>query len=482
MEERLYFEDLNLRDPIFNKISVKLIKEVKLIPYHEEDSEVFVLKIVDNIDYNNQIIKLLFDKDIKYRLISYDDYEKMINYLSKSNLQGFYEEIITKNTLENPVTNYVLEDKKEFYHEEIKNNQVVRTIDNIIEKAILYQASDIHFEPSFDLVKVRIRLDGELQKINDLSLELYQQIVSRIKVLSNLDITKHLLAQDGKLKYKYNNDTYDIRVSILPTASGERISLRILDDFSNNVSLDDLFIEDKAKEELLNIIKKQTGLTLVVGATGSGKTTTLYSFLKLRNDEQTNIITVEDPIEYSIEGISQVQVDENIGLTFQETLRSVLRQDPDVFMIGEIRDEASGEIAIRSATTGHTVFSTLHANDSITAISRLLDMNIPSYLVANALKAIVYQRLYKKRCPKCLKQIIVNNKCELINEGCPNCHNTGFKGRVGIGEVLLIDDEIRRSIINNTYYDVINNYIKNKKFIPIEKQEKKASKIGLIKK
>lgn len=482
MEERVYYEELNLQDEIFNKISIKLIKEIKLVPFHEDKDQIYVLKIIDNFDYNSQIIKLIFNKDIIFKSISLDDYERIVNFLSKSSLQGFYENIINKNNLENPITNIILEDKKEFYNEEIKNNQVVRTIDNIIEKAILYKASDIHFEPSNDLVKVRIRLDGELQKISELNHDLYEQIISRIKVLSNLDITKHLLAQDGKIQYKYNNDNYDIRVSILPTVNGERISLRILDDYSNKVCLDDVFLENKAKEELLEIVKNQTGLVLVVGATGSGKTTTLYSFLKMRNDEQTNIITVEDPIEYSLEGISQVQVDENIGLTFGETLRSVLRQDPDVFMIGEIRDEESCEIALRSATTGHMVFSTLHANDSVTAITRLLDMKIPNYLVANALKAIVFQKLYKKRCQKCLKQVIINNKIELVNEGCSYCHNTGYKGRVGVGEILIINDEIRRSIVNNSYYDVINDEVIKKRFIPFSKLEKKANKIGLIKK
>lgn len=480
MEESLKYEDINFNDSVFDKINVKLIKEIKLIPYHEDVNNLYVLKTFEECLYNSQVLKLIYNKNVVYKNISNDEYEKVLSFLSKTSIQGFYETILNKTNLENPISTTVLEEKKEFYNSEIKNNIVVRTIDNIVEKAILLKASDIHFEPCNEIVKVRYRVDGELQKANDIPLDVYDQIVSRIKVLSNLDITKHLNTQDGKILYKYNDDNYDIRVSILPTLYGERISLRILDNYSNNFTLDDLYIDQKAKNQILNILEEQNGMILVVGGTGSGKTTTLYTLLKMKNNEQTNIITVEDPIEYSIEGISQVQVDENMGLTFSQTLRSVLRQDPDIFMIGEIRDEESAEIAIRSATTGHMVFSTLHANDAITSISRLLDMKIPPFLIANSLKVIVYQRLYKKRCQKCQKQVIANNKIEIVNEGCTFCNFTGSKGRIACGEVLIVDDEIRKGIINNSFEAVIENHLDNKKFIKLNTIVKRAQKEGIL--
>ena len=344
----------------------------------------------------------------------------------------------------------------------------------------MLKASDIHFEPTNDLVIVRMRIDGELKKHNEYSHELYTQITSRIKVLCNLDITKHLLAQDGKFMYKYNNDSYDIRTSILPTLYGERISLRILDSHSNDFSLDDLYLDEKSKINIEKILNEQNGLILVVGPTGSGKTTTLYSMLKKKINEKVNIITVEDPIEYSVEGISQVQVNNDLGLTFNETLRTVLRQDPDIFMIGEIRDEESAEIAIRSATTGHLVFSTLHANDAQTAISRLLDMNSGTFLIASSTRAIIYQKLFKKRCSKCQKEVIINKKVEVINEGCNACNYTGYSGRIAIGEMLFIDDELRKSIINNTFNEKLSEYIKDKKFIKIDTNIKKAKNENLI--
>ena len=480
MKKQIYFEDIDFSSEVFDKVSVKLIKELTLIPYKETNDSVFILKTEDSKIINDNVLKLIFNKPLIYQIISLDDFNKVVDYLSKSSLQDFYENILNQ-TSNIPLKNQVvLEEKEEFYDSNIKNSLVVRTIDNIIEKGILLKASDIHFEPTNDLVIVRMRIDGELKKHNEYSHELYSQITSRIKVLCNLDITKHLLAQDGKFMYKYNNDSYDIRTSILPTLYGERISLRILDSHSNDFSLDDLYLDEKSKINIEKILNDQNGLILVVGPTGSGKTTTLYSMLKKKINEKVNIITVEDPIEYSVEGISQVQVNNDLGLTFNETLRTVLRQDPDIFMIGEIRDEESAEIAIRSATTGHLVFSTLHANDAQTAISRLLDMNIGPFLIASSTRAIIYQKLFKKRCSKCQKEVIINKKVEVINEGCNACNYTGYSGRIAIGEMLFIDDELRKSIINNTFNEKLSEYIKDKKFIKIDTNIKKAKKENLI--
>lgn len=477
---KMYFEDIDFSNDVFEKISIKLIKEIKLIPFNETNDNIHVLKVNTEKFSNENIIKLIFNKPVKYFETSKEEFEKILNYLSKSSLQDFYENILNQTSSIPVKKQLVLEDKEEFYNSDIKTSLVVRTIDNIIEKGILLKASDIHFEPTSENIVVRMRVDGELQKHNEYTKELYTQVTSRIKVLCNLDITKHLLAQDGKFTYKYNNDSYDIRASILPTLYGERISLRVLDSNSNNFSLNDLYLDAKSKINIESILNDQNGLILVVGPTGSGKTTTLYSLIKKKIDEKINIITVEDPIEYSVKGISQVQVNNDLGLTFNETLRTVLRQDPDIFMIGEIRDEESAEIAIRSATTGHLVFSTLHANDAPTAISRLIDMNIPPFLIANSLRAIIYQKLIKKKCDKCKKEVIINSKSEMKNVGCPACNYTGFLGRVAIGEMLFIDDEIRNGIINNNLEFVIDNHIKNKKFIRLDYNIKKAKKENLI--
>lgn len=464
------FDEINFSNDVFDLISTKLIKKISLIPYKQDIENLYVFKHDDDCLVNDNILKLIFNKKIIYKIISKSEFDNIVNYLDKSSLNNFYEEILEEN-LKTSGKLPLFEEKNEFFNSDIKNNLVVRTIDNLIEKAILSKASDIHFEPSDNIVNVRMRIDGELKKVNEYNSDLYSQITSRIKILSNLDITNHSLTQDGKFSFKYNNEYYDIRTSVLPTNHGERISLRVLDDLSNKISLDNLYLDSTSKEKLKKVLNSMNGLILVVGPTGSGKTTTLYSMLKEKIDEKINIITVEDPIEYSINGISQVQVDYNTGLTFQATLRSVLRQDPDVFMIGEIRDEESAKIAIRSAITGHLVFSTLHANDAISTISRLKDMGIPPFMIANSLKVVIYQKLIKRRCEHCLESTL----------GCSHCNYTGFKGRIAIGELLYIDEELKQSIINDEFENKINEYIKNKKFIKIDKNIKKAEKENLIK-
>ncbi len=474
------FEDIDFTSDVFDKISIKLLKEIRLIPFYEDKRYVHVLKDSEDLFVQDNIIKLIYNKEIKYEYITKDDFERVLNYLEKSSIQGFYENIL-QTSPEQIEYAKLGEEKEEFYNKEIKSSYIVRTIDNLIEKAILQKVSDIHFEPKNKNVIVRFRIDGDLVKSTEFSQDVYQMIVSRIKILSKLDITKHQEAQDGKFVFKYNGEDYDIRISILPTLYGERLSLRILDDEANNYTFDDLYIDKNAKSSILKILEDQVGLILVVGPTGSGKTTTLYSLLKEKINEKINIITVEDPIEYSIDGVSQVQVNNN-GLGFTETLKTVLRQDPDVFMIGEIRDEESASIAIRSATTGHLVLSTIHASDAETSISRLIDLGVPPFLIATSLKAIIFQKLVKKRCNKCKKEVIVNNKKEFINEGCPVCNNTGLKGRICLGEVLIIDEELKSSIISQNYEFIINEQIKSKKFIKLSTILKRAEKEGLIKK
>lgn len=460
------FEDIDFSSDLFDKVNVKLIKKINLIPYKESDEHLIVLKVKNSFNYNVMPLRLIFKKNIIVEEIKKEEYEKIIDYLTKSSINGFYDNLIINNK-----SLAVFENKDEFYNNEIKSNVVVRTVENIIDKAILLAGSDVHFEPRIDKCIIRIRIDGELKKYYDLNKELYEQVISRIKVLSNLDITKHLLSQDGKINYKFNDSEYDIRVSIIPSLYGERITLRILDKENNNINLDDLCVDSKSKEYIYQSLESQNGLILVVGATGSGKTTTLYSMLKNKNTENVNIITVEDPIEYSLDGITQVQVDEDGGMTFNDTLRSVLRHDPDIFMVGEIRDEDSAKIAIRSASTGHLVFSSMHANSASSAITRLIDMKVPPYLLSTSLKIIIYQKLFKKICPKC------NNK---NNEGCSYCNYTGTKGRIAVGEVLKVDDNLRKSILNDNYIDLIDDYIKEGKFIEINENIKNAEKNNVI--
>ncbi|QHI70839.1 GspE/PulE family protein [Tichowtungia aerotolerans] len=339
---------------------------------------------------------------------------------------------------------------------------VVRIVNSILIEALRKHASDIHIEPMEKKIRLRYRIDGVLYESPSPPKSVQSAISSRIKIMSNLDIAERRIPQDGRFKIKALNKEVDIRVSYLPTVFGEKIVMRILDKSALSPSLEALSLEPKALEDLKFAIGKPHGMLLVTGPTGSGKTTTLYSALQELNKEDVNIITVEDPVEYQLAGINQVQTRPEVGLTFAAGLRSILRQDPDIVMIGEIRDNETASIAVQAALTGHLVLSTLHTNDAAGAIARMAYMGIEPFLLSSSLVMTQAQRLYRKLCPFCKKAIALPEDILTRNhldpdrfrdieffeaKGCPKCGGLGYKGRGGIMEILLLDDALKAKIL-----------------------------------
>lgn len=346
---------------------------------------------------------------------------------------------------------------------QVQDKPLVKLVDSIVAEAIRRGCSDIHIETYERKIRVRYRLDGNLHEMSPLPFKYRAAIVSRIKIMADLDISERRLPQDGRIKVKFGDRAVDLRVSVLPTIFGEKVVMRILDPKSVNVDLTKLGFPEQSLKEFEKTIRLPFGMILVTGPTGSGKTTTLYSALKQINKTDINILTVEDPVEFNFEGINQVAVKSDIGLTFAASLRSFLRQDPDVIMVGEIRDSDTAEIGVRAALTGHLVFSTLHTNDAPSTIDRLIDMGIPNYLVASCVRLIMAQRMVRKICPNCKHQVqipsetlqmlgLTDNEIKDLKvyegKGCSECNNTGYSGRTGIFEVMPMSPAIERMILS----------------------------------
>ena len=346
-------------------------------------------------------------------------------------------------------------------------------VEDLILEAKVIGSSDIHFEVFEDEARVRLRIDGVLAEKYRIPKENYLELVNKIKIDANLDITEKRLPQDGRINFP----DFDIRVSILPTLHGEKIVMRILGKDASNISLDNLGLSETEKSMYLEAVKKSNGIVLISGPTGSGKTTTLYATLRLLNDIKSNIVTVEDPIEYTLKGINQVQLKENIGLTFSSALRSFLRQDPDIIMLGEIRDAETAKMAIRASLTGHLVLSTIHTNSALGTISRLVDMGVPAFYIAETLNLSVAQRLLRLLCDDCkVKQPLHENELprnykpevalheHYIATGCEKCYYTGYKGRTAIYEMIPITQELSQIIKED-----INKIItyKSKQYTPL---------------
>jgi type IV pilus assembly protein PilB len=347
---------------------------------------------------------------------------------------------------------------------QVQDKPLVKLVDGIIADAIRKGASDIHFESYEKRVRVRYRIDGTLQEMAPIPYKYRAAIISRIKIMADLDISERRLPQDGRIKVKLGERTIDLRVSVLPTIFGEKIVMRILDPKSLMVDLTKLGFPELALDNFSKAISLPYGMILVTGPTGSGKTTTLYSALKTLNTIDVNIMTAEDPVEFNFDGINQVLVRTDIGLTFAAALRSFLRQDPDIIMVGEIRDGETADIAIKAALTGHLVFSTLHTNDAPSTINRLVDMGVPSYLAAASTKLIMAQRMVRKICAFCKTEVQVTpDTLELLQispeeakgfkvfqgRGCNQCNNTGYSGRTGLFEVMPITPAIEKLIVSN---------------------------------
>ena len=360
--------------------------------------------------------------------------------------------------------------------DDVINNPSVRLVDSIIKEAIPFRASDIHIEPFEKTVKVRYRIDGDLQVRAEFPIESYPAICARLKILSGISIAERRIPQDGRISMVINGTDYDFRVSTLPTVHGEKFVIRILDKSAFNFTRSDLGFTEEENAVIDRILAHSYGIVLLTGPTGCGKSTTLYSFLKEINKPTVNIVTVEDPVEYTMPGISQVQVNTKANLTFASALRSILRQDPDVIMVGEIRDEDTAEIAVRAAITGHLVFSTLHTNDAPGAVIRLEDMKVTDYLVADAVVGVIAQRLVKRLCPACKKRGRTNEaEMKILGlsepasifrpQGCQFCNNTGYKGRIAVHEIMYMSDAVKSAVIRG---------------VPLEDLRKLAEENGMV--
>ncbi|WP_010651155.1 GspE/PulE family protein [Oceanobacillus massiliensis] len=360
-------------------------------------------------------------------------------------------------------------------HNEETEAPVIRILDQLLNTGVQLKASDIHIDPQETTVHLRYRIDGHLQTEKFIPKQLQNSLVARIKILADMNITQTRLPQDGRIKTTVGSTPVDLRISCLPTVHGEKVVIRILDLQNALLDLSELNFSEQNRRIYQDLISQPSGLVLLTGPTGSGKTSTLYAAINRLNSEDVNIITVEDPVEYQMEGINQVQVNAEIGLTFAEGLRSILRQDPNIIMVGEIRDQDTAEIAIRASLTGHVVLSTLHTNSAVESIPRLIDMGIEPYLVVSSLTGVIAQRLVRKICRDCKmereptameKEIFAKNGVDIEyvyhGQGCSVCHQTGYRGRLAIHEIFVLDEQMKSMLLDNKSTADIKNYAKSK--------------------
>ena len=460
-------------DPKIKKIiDLRYIEENLLVPFEMRDG-VIKIAIAD-------ASKLGLMKNLK----TMTKMEPELYATSISEINNFIERIENQEVKKISANNVKVEKTEKNKDELIEvGSEVINFGNKLITEAINLGASDIHIECFRDSSQVRFRIDGILQKMEKYSkflFENYNAVVARVKIISKLDIAERRVPQDGASTFKSDTKEIDLRVSILPTKNNERIVMRILNKDAGDKALSDLGFDNKDLDKLLKAITSPQGMILVTGPTGSGKTTSLYSILKHINKPGMNILTAEDPVEYEMEGIGQVQVKEAIGYTFDEALRSFLRQDPEVILVGEIRDKATVDIALKAALTGHLVFSTLHTNDAASSITRLINMGTPNYLISAALSLIMAQRLARKTCLEC-RTLDENITPKLLNSvgflpeqsarakiykgtGCDLCSGSGYKGRMGIYEILEIDSELKAGILSNLQQAELNAIAKKNGF------------------
>lgn len=451
------------RYPIDQKITSLVPKEIAtknyLIPLKQEGNKLFVA-MADPMDfYAIDDLRLSTGFHIEPAIATKDDIIRAINkYYDMDDVVG--------DILENT--------KKEKEQEATVTNEdspIVKLVNQILQRAVQQRASDIHIDAHETKVMVRYRVDGVLRTERTLPKHMQNMLIARIKIMSNLNITETRVPQDGRIKVTLDFQPIDLRVSTLPTVYGEKVVMRILDLGNSLNDLDKLGFNKLNYQRFIDMIRRPTGIVLITGPTGSGKSSTLYASLNKLNNEEVNIITVEDPVEYQLEGINQIQVNANVGMTFAAGLRSILRQDPDIVMVGEIRDRETAEIAVRASLTGHLVLSTLHTNDSISTVTRLIDMGLEPFLVASSLAGVVAQRLVRRICRDCKteheatvreKEIFAKRGLKIAKvykgAGCPTCNMVGYKGRVAIHEILVIDDTIQKMIMNNRQVHEIREY------------------------
>lgn len=450
--------DLN----VFKLIPDEIIKKYKIVPFARTGN---TIKIATSDPQNTVIdyIKFLLSGfNVEIYLTKYSDLMATINKYVSNTEDNEKKEAISE-LIERAVIDVDSYEEVEEQEETVRvDAPIIKLANEIIVRAIKMRASDIHIEPFEGGVVVRYRIDGVLHNLYNLPVKVKNPLITRLKIMSHLDISEKRLPQDGRIRLKVEGKDVDFRVSSLPVMYGEKIVLRILEKSSLQLDLTKLGFEEISLKFFLEAIEKPYGMILVTGPTGSGKTTTLYSALMSLNKPEVNIMTVEDPVEFSFPGINQVQVKEEIGLTFASALRAFLRQDPDIIMVGEIRDFETAEIAVKAALTGHLVLSTLHTNDAPSTITRLVNMGIEPFLISSSVILVVAQRLVRKLCPSC-KTLQKVSEEELLKigfsesqlkglkiygpQGCPECSNTGYRGRIALYEVMPIKEEIKELIL-----------------------------------
>ncbi|AKJ05718.1 type II secretion system protein E (GspE) [Archangium gephyra] len=463
---RIFLEEVDAE--LIKRMPINFAKQARILPL-SVDGDAVALAVADPLDTTVlDHARMLLGRDIQPRIALastivdainsvYDratnEAEQLVDELHATDLDSLAQEI---------------EEVKDLLNDEGDEAPIIRLINSVLFRAAKERASDIHIEPMERELLVRFRVDGVLQEIIKPPKRYQNAIVGRVKVMGQLNIAEKRLPQDGRIRIKLAGRDIDIRLSTIPTTYGERIVMRLLDKNTTLLDLTELGMASQMLAQMEHVIRRPHGIVLVTGPTGSGKTTTLYGALSRINTPDLNILTVEDPVEYQLKGIGQMAISPKIGLTFAQGLRSFLRQDPDVIMVGEIRDKETAEIAIQASLTGHLVFSTVHTNDAASAITRLVDMGVEPFLVASSLTAVLAQRLVRRVCPDCrvqysptdeeLKELTLNRATlkerygvEKIYKatGCPSCNQNGYRGRTGIYELLLVDDTVRQLALKN---------------------------------
>ncbi len=467
--QEISYKDFPTEPVMLDNLSIKFMKESVFVPLHMQDNRLRIA--IANIGdfYTVDALKMAYDVEVETVKGRRDDIIDAIDRLYGAGSQSLDMIIEEAGKDVEDLTAYVDEDT-DHLRDMASEAPIIRLVNRLILNAIEQQASDIHFEPFENVFKVRYRIDGVLHDEESPPVRLQAAIISRVKILAKLDIAERRLPQDGRIKMKIVDREIDFRVSTLPTLFGESLVMRILDRESLVLDFWKLGFPTDILNQWEELVSQPYGMVLVTGPTGSGKTSTLYTTLAKINSSENKIITLEDPVEYQLQGVNQIHVNPKIGLSFVNGLRSIVRQDPDIILVGEIRDRETAEIAIQSALTGHLLFSTLHTNDAAGAVTRLLDMGIENFLLSSTLLGILAQRLVRVNCTECKEsftpdpRLIRSMKLDpeqldgirfKHSRGCESCRFTGFKGRTAIFEYMPIDDEIRKEINASSSTEII---------------------------
>ena len=453
-------------DPFFtDRVSIGFLKKFKMIPVATPEECYIAVAEPQEFQALDDLRRVLNWEGMATYLAPHDEIFIAINSVYDLGHSDAADQVMQDMDEEDPES--ILSEIEETADllDDTSDAPVIKLVNLVLSQAVRDNASDIHIESYKDRIKIRKRVDGILYDMYSPPKHVQSRLISRIKIMAKMDIAEKRLPQDGRIEIKIGEKNIDLRVSTLPTAYGERVVMRLLNKSSVLLSLETLGMAKHDLDRYRQLIKAPFGIILVTGPTGSGKTTTLYSTLSILNKPDVNIITVEDPIEYQINGISQMQVNSKIGLTFSNGLRTIVRQDPDIILVGEIRDLETAEIAIQSALTGHLVFSTLHTNDSASAITRLIDMGVEPFLVSSSVNAILAQRLVRQICPHCkdsykpdseyLARVGVSpskfgDRLLYHGRGCPECMGTGYQGRLGIFELMILNDPLKSLILKTS--------------------------------